>query len=135
MRQSRSIPAASASALRTSPNNAPPGTSSIQAEVYFSDKYRPLTSNSEDLIDPVIDDLEKCGLIERDEVVYKGAVLCDYANIIFDHDREAALEAVHGYLADVGVAWCGRYGDWDYMWTDDSFKSGERAAEEVLARI
>jgi protoporphyrinogen oxidase len=117
-----------------SPNNAPPGTSSIQAEVYFSDKYRPLTSNSEDLIDPVIHDLEKCGLIERDEIVYKGAVLCEYANIIFDHDREAALETVHGYLADVGVAWCGRYGDWDYMWTDDSFKSGERAAEEVLAR-
>lgn len=117
-----------------SPNNAPPGTSSIQAEVYFSEKYRPLTSTPEDLIGPVIGDLEKCGLIERDEVVYEGAVLCEYANIIFDHDREAALETVHGFLADVGIAWCGRYGDWAYMWTDDSFKSGERAAAEVLSR-
>ncbi|MGI0149665.1 MAG: protoporphyrinogen/coproporphyrinogen oxidase, partial [Thermoplasmata archaeon] len=105
-----------------SPSNAPHGTSSIQAEVYFSKKYRPLTSKPEELVDPVIGDLEKCGLIDRDEVVYKGAVLCDYANIIFDHERSEALAIVHGYLADVGIAWCGRYGDWDYMWTDDSFK-------------
>jgi protoporphyrinogen oxidase len=117
-----------------SPNNAPPGTSTIQAEVYFSEKYRPLTCRPEELIGPVIGDLEKCGLIERDEVVYEGAVLCEYANIIFDRDREAALEVVHGFLADIGVAWCGRYGDWDYMWTDDSFKSGERAAEDVVSR-
>lgn len=116
-----------------SPNNAPFGTSSIQAEVYFSEKYKPLTSKPEDLIEPVIGDLERCGLIERDEVIYKGAVFCEYANIIFDHDREKALDAVHGFLADIGISWCGRYGDWAYLWTDDSFKSGERAAESVLS--
>jgi protoporphyrinogen oxidase len=118
-----------------SPNNAPPGTSTIQAEVYFSDKYRPLTSKPEDLIDPVIHDLERCGLVERGEVVYKGAVYCEYANVIFDHDREPALATVNAYLDELGIARCGRYGDWDYMWTDDSFKSGERAAEEVVARL
>ena len=30
---------------------------------------------------------------------------------------------------------CGRYGDWDYMWTDDSFKSGEEAAQRALDRL
>ena len=29
---------------------------------------------------------------ERDEIIYKGAVFCEYANIIFDHDREKALD-------------------------------------------
>ena len=42
---------------------------------------------------------------------------------------------LHGYLNDVGVDHCGRYGDWAYLWTDDSFKSGERAAESALARL
>jgi hypothetical protein len=47
-------------------------------------------------------------------------------------DRAAALKTVHGYLDDIGIAYCGRYGDWGYMWTDESLKSGELAAEKVL---
>jgi protoporphyrinogen oxidase len=117
-----------------SPNNAPPGTSSVQAEVYFSRKYKPLDRTPEDLVEPVVTDLIRCGVIdESDEVLYSGAMLCEYANIIFDHDRAEALETVHGYLRELDIAWCGRYGDWAYFWTDDSFKSGERAAEEALA--
>jgi hypothetical protein len=41
---------------------------------------------------------------------------------------------VHGYLDDIGVAYCGRYGDWAYIWTDESFISGEKAAEKILAK-
>jgi len=38
-------------------------------------------------------------------------------------------------LDEIGVNYCGRYGDWAYLWTDDSFKSGERAAETALSRL
>ena len=64
--------------------------------------------------------------------MFKGAILLPYANIIFDLDRTSALKTVHGYLDDIGVGYCGRYGDWGYLWTDESFKSGELAAEKVL---
>ena len=37
-----------------------------------------------------------------------------------------------GYLDELGIAYCGRYGDWGYMWTDESFISGERAAQTAL---
>ena len=49
-------------------------------------------------------------------------------------DRTEALKTVHGYLDDIGIAYCGRYGDWGYMWTDESFISGERAAQSALSR-
>lgn len=118
-----------------SATNAPPGTGSIQAEVYFSPKYRPLDRNPDDLIEPVIADLKRCGLLrENDRILFKNSILVPYANVIFDLERAAALETVHGYLDDIGVAYCGRYGDWGYMWTDESFKSGERAAEQALSR-
>jgi protoporphyrinogen oxidase len=114
-------------------SNVPEGTGSIQAEVYFSDKYRPFSGSPEDWIDPVINDLRRCGLIhEDDRILFKQAMLLKYANIIFDLDRAAALKTVHGYLDDIGIAYCGRYGDWGYMWTDESLKSGELAAEKVL---
>jgi protoporphyrinogen oxidase len=115
-------------------SNAPAGTGSIQAEVYFSDKYKPFSGSPDDLIEPVITDLRRCGLLrDNDQILCRQAMLLRYANIIFDHERAPALRTVHGYLDDLGIAYCGRYGDWGYLWTDESFKSGENAAERVLS--
>jgi protoporphyrinogen oxidase len=117
-----------------SANNAPKGTGSVQAEVYFSEKYKPFTGSPEDWVQPVISDLRRCGMLrETDRILCSKAMLLRYANIIFDLDRSVALETVHSYLDDVNIAYCGRYGDWGYMWTDESFKSGERAAETALS--
>ncbi len=111
-----------------SPHNAPEGMGSIQAEVYFSDKYRPLDRQPPELIEPVVDDFRRCGLIEDgDRVVFQEARLIPYANVIFDHDRAPALEIVHSFLDDVGIRYAGRYGLWGYEWTDESFVSGEEA--------
>ena len=116
-----------------SPNNAPAGTGSIQAEVYYSEKYRPLDRSPESCVEPVIGDLRRCGVIrDNDRILFTNSALTRYANVIFDLERASALESVHGYLDDIGIAYCGRYGDWGYHWTDDSFKSGERAAQQVL---
>jgi protoporphyrinogen oxidase len=117
-----------------STTNAPAGCGSIQAEVYFSSKYRPLTQSPEDLIDQVIADLRRVGTLrEEDVILSRHATTVRYANVIFDLERAAALETVHGYLKDVGIDYCGRYGDWGYMWTDESYISGERAAESALS--
>ncbi len=116
-----------------SARNVPPGTGSIQAEVYFAPKYRPFTGTPEDWIQPVIADLRRCGLVrEDDRILHRNATIVRHANVIFDLERAAALETVHGYLDSVGISYCGRYGDWAYMWTDEAFKSGEKAAEKAL---
>jgi len=117
-----------------SATNAPPGCGSIQAEVYFSDKYRPLDMQPDAVVDQVIADLQRCAILrEGDRILYRGARVVRYANVIFDLERAAALETVHGYLDDIGIHYCGRYGDWGYMWTDESYLSGERAAESALS--
>lgn len=119
-----------------SATNAPPGCGSIQAEVYFSDKYRPLDCAPGQLIERVIADLRRCGILrESDSILFREARLLRYANVIFDLERAAAVETVHAFLDDVGIRYCGRYGDWGYMWTDESFLSGERAAAQVLGAV
>jgi len=119
-----------------SARNAPPGTGNIQAEVYFSDKYKPLTNEPSDWIEPVIRDLQRCGVLrENDRILFRSAMKLKYANIIFDLERAAAVKTVHEYLDEIGVAYCGRYGEWGYLWTDEAFKSGEKAAEKALARV
>jgi protoporphyrinogen oxidase len=119
-----------------SPNNAPPGAGTIQAEVYFSDKYKPLRDRPEALIEPVISDLRRCGFIRDDDaILLKDAAVNRYANVIYDHDRAPALETIHGFLKDVGISYCGRYGNWDHAWTDEAFISGEEAAMTVVADL
>lgn len=116
-----------------SPHNVPPGSGSIQAEVYFSKKYKPLDRDPEECIEVVIKDLRRCDLIhETDTILFKHSKTISYANVIFDLDRSKALSTVHGYLDDVGIYYCGRYGEWGYHWTDESFISGESAAKTVL---
>lgn len=117
-----------------SPRNAPPGTGSLQAEVYFSEKYKPLRQSADSLIPVVIDDLKRTGILQEDDIILDThAMTIPYANVIFDLDQKAALDVVHGYLDDVDIAYCGRYGEWAYIWTDESFRSGEWAARQVLS--
>jgi protoporphyrinogen oxidase len=116
-----------------SPHTVPVGCSSVQAEIYFSDKYRPLRGKPEDYIEPVVRDLQRCGLLrDDDEILHSNARLIPFGNVIFDHDRKDAVAVVHDYLDEIGVSYCGRYGEWGYQWTDESFVSGESAAQKVL---
>jgi protoporphyrinogen oxidase len=119
-----------------SPNNVPERCGSLQAECYYSPKYRPLDRAPDDCIQPVLDDLLRCGVLrEEDEVLFTNTMHVPYANVIFDLERTEALATVHAYLDEIGVAYCGRYGEWAYIWTDESFMSGERAAQKVIDRL
>lgn len=119
-----------------SPHTVPAGAGSIQAEIYFSQKYKPLTDAPESYIPRVIDDLKRCGLLTHaDRILFSQASLSPFAQVIFDLERTAALATVRAYLAEVGISVCGRYGEWGYLWTDESFVSGERAASETLRRL
>jgi protoporphyrinogen oxidase len=116
-----------------SPGTVPDGCSSIQAEVYFSPHYKPLVDPPQAIADRVVADLHRMGILHRDDDLrLVEAVVSPYANAIFDHDRASALEVVREFLTERSIATAGRFGDWEYLWTDASFRSGERAASEGL---
>src|SRR5215469_12787168 len=118
-----------------SPRNVPAGCGSLQAECYYSKKYRPLDRRPEDCIAPVIADLKRCGVLrETDRILFRHAMHIPYANVIFDLESTASAAVVHGFLDDINIGYCGRYGDWAYIWTDQSFVSGENALQKVLRR-
>ncbi|HVE88408.1 MAG TPA: FAD-dependent oxidoreductase [Burkholderiaceae bacterium] len=119
-----------------SPHNVPTDAGSLQAECYYSKKYRPLDRRPEECIEPVIEGFRRTGVLREDDtILFKHAMVIPYANVIFDLDRAAALDIVHGYLRDVGIEYCGRYGEWGYQWTDESFISGESAAQRVIESL
>lgn len=115
-------------------SNAPAGCATIQAEIYFSEKYKPFGGSPHSLILRTIADLRRCGFIRKDDrILLTDAISSRYANVIYDLDRSAALRIVHDYLNEIRVTYCGRFGHWDHAWTDQAFISGEEAARDAMA--
>jgi len=121
---------------RLAPSTVPAGASSVQAEIYVSERYKPMAGRPEDVIPRVIADLTRMGVLrEDDRILHQDAHLTRFANVIYDHDRGAALPPVLDHLREVGIVTCGRYGEWNHHWTDESFVSGEQAVETALASL
>lgn len=116
-----------------SPEAVPPGCSSIQGEIYFSPHYRPLDETPSAIVSRVLADLERMGVLAPDDDIRLAeAVVSPFANAIFDHDRESALKEVREFLGERSIASAGRFGEWEYLWTDGAFVSGEKAAQNAL---
>jgi protoporphyrinogen oxidase len=117
---------------RFASSNAPEGCGSLQVEIYHS-KYLDLPD--EDLTQRTINDLKKCGIIrESDKIMVAHEARVPYANVVFDHPREENLQIVNQFLDDHSVIRCGRFGEWEYHWTDDAISSGWRAAQDAIER-
>ncbi len=118
------------------PNNAPSGCSTIQAEIYFSNKYKPLDRKPEEFIPIVKDELLKCEILkENDKILFQKAWLSPYAQIIFDHERKDNVELLHDFLINHKIYFGGRYADWNYAWSDESFLSGEEVAKKIIDQL
>lgn len=118
------------------PGNAPDGCSSVQVEIYFSNKYRPLDKKPEEFIPIIKDELIKCGILrDNDEILIQKAWLSPYAQIIFDQERKENVELLHDFLINHKIFFGGRFADWNYAWSDESFVRGENAAEKIINHL
>lgn len=118
---------------KKSSNNAPEGCSALQAEVYVS-KYRRLELSAEKLKEQVIRQLLKLGLFAMEDIAVTDIRFEKYANIMFTPGIYEARAVVRAYLEAQGVVTAGRFGEWDYLWLEQSLLSGKRAAGKVLEK-
>ena len=109
-----------------SPDNAPAGCSSLQFEIYFS-KHKPLPGAGGTIIEHVLHTIKELGLpVSLDDVAVTDFRVLPYGNVVFDRGMLPRREAVHRYLAAQNILPVGRFGDWDYLWTDQCFYSGKK---------
>ncbi|BBO66728.1 O-antigen synthesis protein WbyH [Desulfosarcina alkanivorans] len=121
------LPARCSSPGLKSPQNVPAGCSSLQFEIHFS-KHRKLDLTGDDLVDHVVAKGSELNILDRNAVIASDCRCIRYANVLFEHSRTNALRTIHSYLDEVGIIYCGRFGKWDYLWSDQSLMSGKQAA-------
>lgn len=114
------LPARVYSPSLKSPDNVPEGCSSMQLEVYCNKNQY----SEEELIDKSVKPLIKLGIIKEDDILAVDVRFEQWANIVFDHNIYDARKIVLDYVRSIGVEPIGRFGLWDYLWTDQALKSG-----------
>jgi protoporphyrinogen oxidase len=111
-----------------SPDNVPEGCSSLQVEIFFDCKAKIPTK--EEVLENTITKLSQMGLFSKDEIVVKDVRFEKYANITFDKNIYKNREIVFNYLKEQKIESVGRFGQWEYYWTHQAFKSGMEIAKQ-----
>lgn len=115
-----------------SPDAVPLGCSSLQFEIYsISNGKRNI---KETLIDDVRNFLMESKLCSEDNILFMHHKRVEYGNVVFDHGMESRRDLVTNFLFSVNIHTCGRFGEWDYFWSDQSLLSGKKTAEELIKK-
>jgi UDP-galactopyranose mutase len=109
--------------------NTPKGAGVVSAEIAYS-RFRPL--NTENLFELTVDKLKSAGILRpSDKIIYQNITDLKFAYVIFDKNRQASVNKIRSFLRKNDIETCGRFGEWGYLWTDQTILSGKRAAEAV----
>lgn len=114
-------------------DNVPDGCSSIQGEIYFSQE-KPLEKEISTLLEDEIENYVHMGLFTKDDLIVKDIRIEQYANVIFNHEIYDSRKIIREYLEQQGIITIGRFGEWDYFWSDQSLLSGKEGAEKWLKK-
>lgn len=105
-----------------SPNNAPDGCSSLQFEIYSRGTQSGYSVD--ELKTNTIAALNKMNIATEEDITFVHHKHLPYGNVIFDIGMEENRQTIRGFMEQNGVLSCGRFGEWDYLWSNQSFLSG-----------
>lgn len=117
-----------------SSDNVPKGCSSFQAEIYYNKGQKIDLSDSE-ILNQTINDFIAIGLFKEEDLIVKDIRCEKYANVIFDHEIYENRKIVLDFLQANDIISVGRFGEWDYFWSDQSLISGRNGARKLLSNI
>ena len=103
-----------------SPDNVPEGCSSLQMEVYCKENEY----TERELIEGTVGMLVGMGILKQEDILFTHVGFEKYANVIFTEPIYIARTIVRDWLKEQGVETIGRFGEWDYLWSDQSLLSG-----------
>ena len=122
------LPARVYSPSLKSPENAPKGCSSLQAEIFFADspgsEEVKLKLSPDEILENTIDNFISMGLFKKEDILIKDIRFEKYANVIFDKNIYKNRQIVLDYLSSIGIEPIGRFGKWEYMWTHQAYADG-----------
>jgi protoporphyrinogen oxidase len=101
----------------------------VMAEVSYSE-YKPL--EKEDILPRTINCLIEMGFLRnRNDVVWSHYTDVKIAYPVPTHDRRFIVNKIKSYLAELDIYTIGRFGEWDYINSDECIRRGMELASDL----
>jgi protoporphyrinogen oxidase len=110
---------------------APEGTSSAVAEITCDAGDEVWSSPDEALVEHVVGRADALGVFRRSDVVAARVARTRHAYVVFDRDHRRNLDLVKAYAGKEGIRLLGRFGQFEYINTDECILRGFALAAEL----
>ena len=110
-----------------SPNNVPKGKSSLQAEIFYKNG---IFKDEKEVLNNTIDSICKMNLCKKEDIEFNDIRHQNYANIIFTPVTQNNKKIVIDYLKKHNIIPIGRFGKWEYFWSDQAYMDGLKSIME-----
>lgn len=105
-----------------SSDNAPSGMSSLQFEIYNPGIESRFTES--ELRENTIYAIKKMGLADEGDILFIHHKKLKWGNVVFKKGMEKHRKVILDYLRSKSVVSAGRFGAWEYLWSNQAFMSG-----------
>ncbi len=112
---------------------APAGTSSAMAEITCDVGDDVWASSDEALTEHVVERADNLGVFKRPDVLVSRVARTRYAYVVFDRVHRRNLDLVEAYARKIGLHLLGRFGQFDYINTDQVILRALGLARELEA--
>jgi len=110
---------------------APAGTSSAVAEITCNTGDEVWSSADDALIEHVVERADSLGVFRRSDVSASRVARTRHAYVVFDRHHRRNLDLVKAYVERIGIRLLGRFGQFDYINTDQCLLRAAALAEEL----
>jgi protoporphyrinogen oxidase len=114
-----------------SPDLVPAGHSSVSCEITVSPGSDLDTWSDERILDRVVDDLVRDGVIQRDRVVYRAVHREVYAYVVYTTGYNARVSTIRQFTQERGIHLAGRFAEFQYVNTDACVRRALDLAREL----
>ena len=105
-----------------SPDNVPRDCSSLQFEIYNSQRCS--AHSPDQLKENVLYALKKMNIASEVDILFLHHKHLPWANVTFKQGMETHRGLVRAFCRGAEIETVGRFGEWDYLWSNQSFLSG-----------
>ena len=116
-----------------SPNMVRPGTSSLVAETTVRPGGATDQLSDDAFIDLVIGDLDRAGIIRRQDVIVTDTKRVEYAYPVYDCNYGKFTKVLRDWFGSLGVEQLGRFAEFDYINSDECIHRALKMADRLNA--
>ena len=105
--------------------------STIMAEItYRPDSYLS-TLSKEEILESVVSDLDRLGLVEKEDITATEIKSFEYAYVIYDTDHRKNADKALNYLRSIGIESVGRFAEFEYLNMDAVIERTKKLSDKL----